>query len=79
MLCGILVIHPDRVEEGWLKTLHTDRQYIGSVMGSLEGWLGIRSTRTMQLRVARQAQTVEMLVAWLQEQLKDLSLLSKKF
>jgi cystathionine beta-lyase/cystathionine gamma-synthase len=72
MLCGILVIHPDRVEEGWLKTLHTDRQYIGSVMGSLEGWLGIRSTRTMQLRVARQAQTAEMLVAWLQEQLKDL-------
>jgi cystathionine beta-lyase/cystathionine gamma-synthase len=72
MLCGILVIRSDRVEEGWLKTLHTDRQYIGSVMGSFEGWLGIRSARTMQLRVVRQAQTAEKLVAWLQMQLKDL-------
>lgn len=71
MLCGILVIRLDRVEEGWLKTLQKDRQYIGNVMGSFEGWLGIRSARTMQLRVTRQAQTAEKLVAWLQEQLKD--------
>lgn len=71
MLCGILVIRADRVEEGWLKTLHKDRQYIGSVMGSFEGWLGIRSARTMQLRVTRQSQTATALVAWLQEQLKD--------
>lgn len=71
MLCGILVIRSERVEEGWLKALHTDRQYIGSIMGSFEGWLGIRSVRTMQLRVARQAQTAGKLVAWLQEQLKD--------
>ncbi|KAJ5682108.1 uncharacterized protein N7477_002048 [Penicillium maclennaniae] len=71
MLCGILVIRPDHVEEGWLKTLHKDRQYIGSVMGSFEGWLGIRSVRTMQLRVARQAQTAERLAKWLHEQLQD--------
>ncbi|PKX89309.1 cystathionine beta-lyase [Aspergillus novofumigatus IBT 16806] len=71
MLCGVLVIHPDRVKEGWLKTLRTNRQYIGSVMGSFEGWLGIRSARTMQLRVARQAQTAKRLARWLQEQLKD--------
>ncbi|KAJ6090253.1 hypothetical protein N7486_009068 [Penicillium sp. IBT 16267x] len=71
MLCGILVLAPERVKEGWLKRLHKDRQYIGSVMGSFEGWLGIRSARTMQLRVMRQAETATKLVAWLQDQVKD--------
>lgn len=71
MLCGLLVLHKDRVEQGWLKTLQKDRQYIGSVMGSFEGWLGIRSTRTMQLRVMKQAETAGKLVKWLQEQMKD--------
>ncbi|KAJ5637838.1 hypothetical protein N7490_007717 [Penicillium lividum] len=71
MLCGILVVAPARVKEGWLKTLHKDRQYIGSVMGSFEGWLGIRSARTMQLRVMRQAETATKLAAWLQEQAED--------
>jgi cystathionine gamma-synthase len=72
MLCGLLIIHPDRVEkDGWLKKLHKDRQYIGSVMGSFEGWLGIRSARTMYLRVSKQSQTAERLAAWLHDQLKD--------
>lgn len=71
MLCGLLVLHPDRVKDGWLKTLHKDRQYMGGVMGSFEGWLGIRSARTMHLRVMRQAQTAEKLVSWLQEQIND--------
>lgn len=71
MLCGILVLAQERVEQGWLKTLHKDRQYIGSVMGSFEGWLGIRSARTMQLRVMRQAETAQKLAAWLQEQVED--------
>ncbi|KAJ6016044.1 hypothetical protein N7540_010635 [Penicillium herquei] len=73
MLCGLLVISTKGVEKGWMKTLHTDRQYIGSVMGSFEGWLGIRSARTMQLRVMRQAETAQKLAAWLQEQSKDQS------
>ncbi|KAJ6017312.1 hypothetical protein N7451_000691 [Penicillium sp. IBT 35674x] len=71
MLCGMLVLAPERVKEGWLKTLHTDRQYIGSVMGSFEGWLGIRSARTMQLRVMKQAETATKLAAWLQDQVND--------
>jgi len=71
MLCGLLVLHPNRVKDGWLKTLHKDRQYMGGVMGSFEGWLGIRSARTMHLRVTRQAQTAEKLVSWLQEQLNS--------
>ncbi|KAJ5259503.1 hypothetical protein N7478_012484 [Penicillium angulare] len=71
MLCGLLVLAEERVKQGWLKTLHKDRQYIGSVMGSFEGWLGIRSARTMQLRVMRQAETAQKLASWLQEQLSD--------
>jgi cystathionine beta-lyase/cystathionine gamma-synthase len=71
MLCGLLVLHPDRAKDGWLKTLHKDRQYMGGVMGSFEGWLGIRSARTMHLRVTRQAQTAEKLVAWLQKEISD--------
>ncbi|KAJ5109896.1 hypothetical protein N7532_002541 [Penicillium argentinense] len=71
MLCGFLVLHPDRAKGGWLKSLHKDRQYMGAVMGSFEGWLGIRSARTMHLRVTRQAQTAEKLVAWLQEEISN--------
>ncbi|WAO84518.1 Hypothetical protein NCS54_00173300 [Fusarium falciforme] len=68
MLCGILVVHPELVKQGWMETLQEERRVIGNVMGSLEGWLGIRSLRTMNLRVTRQSQTAEKLVAWLQEQ-----------
>lgn len=71
MLCGILVLREDRVKQGWLKKLHKDRQYIGNVMRSFEGWLGIRSARTMQLRVMKQAQTAEKLVKWLYGELQD--------
>lgn len=71
MLCGVLVVREDHVKEGWLKRLFTDRQYIGSVMGSFEGWLGIRSVRTMQLRVKRQSETAEKLAAWLNDEIKN--------
>jgi cystathionine beta-lyase/cystathionine gamma-synthase len=65
MLCGILAVNPSRVKEGWLKQLTAERLYLGNVMGSLEGWLGIRSIRTLEVRVERQAQNVGKLVAWL--------------
>ncbi|KAJ4229111.1 hypothetical protein NW759_003834 [Fusarium solani] len=71
MLCGIVVIHPDRVKEGWEETLRKERLVLGSVMGSLEGWLGIRSLRTLHLRVTRQARTTEGLVAWLHNGIQD--------
>lgn len=71
MLCGILVVHPARVEEGWMERLHRDRQYMGGVMGSFEGWLGIRSTRTMHLRVLKQSFTATELVSWLDAQIRD--------
>jgi cystathionine beta-lyase/cystathionine gamma-synthase len=71
MLCGIVVVHPDRVKEGWGEKLREDRLVLGSVMGSFEGWLGIRSLRTLHLRVTRQAQTTEALVSWLQKGVED--------
>lgn len=63
MLCGVLTIHPKHKE--WLKPLASDRMIIGSVMGSFEGWLGIRSLRTLELRVLRQSDTATKLASWL--------------
>ncbi|KAJ3530317.1 hypothetical protein NM208_g9380 [Fusarium decemcellulare] len=38
---------------------------MGCFMGSLEGWLGIRSLCTFHLRVTKQSQSAEKLVQWL--------------
>jgi cystathionine beta-lyase len=65
MLCGILAVNPARVKEGWLKTLESERLVLGNVMGSMEGWLGIRSVRTLEVRVERQSYNAGKLVAWL--------------
>ncbi|KAI3316770.1 PLP-dependent transferase [Xylariaceae sp. AK1471] len=64
MLCGVLAIAPRHAKE-WLPRLHDERHFIGSVMGSLEGWLGIRSLRTLELRVCKQSADTEKLVRWL--------------
>lgn len=68
MLCGVLTVAPTH---DWAKELRQERLVLGSVMGSLEGWLGLRSLRTLELRVTRQSQTATALVAWLSAQLKD--------
>jgi cystathionine beta-lyase len=34
-------------------------------MGSMEGWLGVRSLRTLELRVERQSHNTTKLVAWM--------------
>jgi cystathionine beta-lyase/cystathionine gamma-synthase len=65
LLCGILTVSPARAKEGWPSKLMAERLYLGNVMGSMEGWLGIRSIRTLEVRVERQAQSVGKLVAWL--------------
>lgn len=58
MLCGVLAVsRPD-----WWRSLYVDRVFLGSVMGSFEGWLGLRSLRTLELRVQRQSQNAEKLV-----------------
>lgn len=54
-----------------METLYQDRRVMGSVMGSFEGWLGIRSLRTLHLRVIKQSQTAEKLVTWFHKELKN--------
>ncbi|OWO98341.1 hypothetical protein B2J93_2303 [Marssonina coronariae] len=63
MLCGILTINPKHGD--WFEELLQERAFMGSVMGSMEGWLGIRSVRTLEVRVQRQASNTTELVAWL--------------
>ncbi|RYN23757.1 hypothetical protein AA0113_g2833 [Alternaria arborescens] len=69
MLCGILAVK--KGEEGLkrAKTLRAERIFLGAVLGSLEGWLGVRSLRTLDLRVQRQSSSAEKLVRWLQDSL----------
>ncbi|KAI0555137.1 pyridoxal phosphate-dependent transferase [Xylaria curta] len=64
MLCGVLAVAPRHAEE-WVPKLQMERLFLGSVMGSLEGWLGIRSLRTLELRVRKQSADTEKLVQWL--------------
>lgn len=69
MLCGTLTVRPDHADK-WFNTLREERLYLGSVMGSLEGWLGVRSLRTLELRVARVSSNAQHLVDWLASELK---------
>ncbi|KAG7292109.1 hypothetical protein NEMBOFW57_002142 [Staphylotrichum longicolle] len=75
MLSGVLAIHPDRAHgkdgsPGWLKELREERLHLGGVMGNFEGWLGVRSLRTLELRVKRQSESTQRLVDWLASQKK---------
>ncbi|KAK0759101.1 hypothetical protein N5P37_008590 [Trichoderma harzianum] len=70
MLCGILAVNP---KHDFLLKLHSDRVYLGSVEGNMESWLGMRSLRTLELRVTRQSATATALVTWLHNQLQDSS------
>ncbi|KAF8076285.1 Cys/Met metabolism PLP-dependent enzyme-domain-containing protein [Lyophyllum atratum] len=61
LLCGVLVV---KTLEEW-NVLHHDRTFLGSMMGSLEAWLLLRSLRTLHLRVPRQSATATTLAQWL--------------
>lgn len=61
MLCGVLATR----NAEWVRGLAADRTALGNVMGGLEGWLGVRSLRTVELRVERQSRSAEKLVGWL--------------
>lgn len=66
MLCGIVGISTKT--EGWEKhywKMYEERLFLGAVMGSLEGWLGVRSLRTFELRVKRQSENATKLVAFI--------------
>ncbi|KAF2429051.1 PLP-dependent transferase [Tothia fuscella] len=63
MLCGVLVVPPHK-RDVW-ERMWKERMYLGSVMGNMEGWLGVRSLRTLELRVARQSESTTKIVEWL--------------
>ena len=72
MLCGVLAVAPRHAaaavagdDPGWIRGMRDDRLVLGSVMGSLEGWLGVRSLRTLELRVRKQSADATALVGWL--------------
>jgi cystathionine gamma-synthase len=74
LLCGVLAVHPARERQhGWVAGLLGERLFLGSVMGSMEGWLGVRSLRTLELRVERQSASATRLVGWLDRQLRAAS------
>lgn len=61
LLCGVLASR----RADWVAAWRTERIVLGSVMGSLESWLAVRSLRTLSLRVKQQSASAEKLVAWL--------------
>ncbi|KAF7718839.1 Cys/Met metabolism, pyridoxal phosphate-dependent enzyme [Penicillium ucsense] len=66
MLCGVLAVQRD----DWAKRLFEDRMALGSVIGNLEGWLGTRSLRTLEVRVQRASENAAKLINWLDDALK---------
>lgn len=58
LLCGILAVR----DKTWIPQLVSDRLFLGSVMGGLEGWLGVRSVRTLELRVLKQSENARRIV-----------------
>lgn len=66
MLCGVLAVRRD----DWKRQLLEDRIALGNVMGNLESWLGVRSLRTMELRVQRASSNAAKIVDWLSSALR---------
>lgn len=61
LLCGVLASR----RTDWVAAWRAERMVLGSVMGSLEAWLAVRSLRTLSLRMRQQSASAEKLVAWL--------------
>jgi len=65
LLCGVLAVKDDERGRKWWRALANDRPMLGSVIGNMEGWLAVRSVRTLEVRVRKQSRTAEELVRWL--------------
>jgi cystathionine gamma-synthase len=67
LLCGVLACsdRKDFVE------LFKQRVYLGSVIGNMESWLGVRSLRTLEVRVKNQSFSAEQLALWLHSSLSS--------
>ncbi|EXK80809.1 hypothetical protein FOQG_14752 [Fusarium oxysporum f. sp. raphani 54005] len=73
MLCGLLSLRPDiEATENSIDKLRGERVFLGSVMASLEGWLGMWSVRTLELRMERQARSAGSLINRLPASAKEL-------
>ncbi|KAL5045052.1 hypothetical protein BDW71DRAFT_90477 [Aspergillus fruticulosus] len=66
VLCGVLATK----NKDWAQQLLRDRVFLGSVMGNMESWLGVRSLRTLEVRVQRLSQNATHLVSWLHDALQ---------
>lgn len=78
LLCGVLAVRKELAlpggeggKDGWMAQMLEDREFIGNVMGGLEGWLGVRSVRTLELRVMRQSQSATEIVRTLNTALQE--------
>ncbi|KAL4995108.1 pyridoxal phosphate-dependent transferase [Aspergillus recurvatus] len=69
LLCGVLAVK----RKDWQKNLLEDRLALGNVMGNMESWLGLRSLRTLNIRVQRASESSEKLVSWLHAALQTLT------
>ncbi|EXJ87397.1 cystathionine beta-lyase [Capronia epimyces CBS 606.96] len=58
MLCGVLAVK----NKEWIPKMVEERLFLGSVMGGLEAWLGVRSVRTLELRLLKQSTGAQRLV-----------------
>ncbi len=68
MLCGVLVVNPANPKaKEWEETLRRERLFMGTVMGNMEGWLGVRSIRTLEVRLERQVKNTAHIVGWLDD------------
>jgi cystathionine beta-lyase len=65
VLCGVLATQ----NKDWAQQLFKDRVFLGNVMGNMESWLGVRSLRTLEVRVQRLSQNATNLVSWLHDAL----------
>ena len=65
LLMGVLTMRDDERGEEWARVLREQRLLLGSMMGSLESWLGVRSVKTLELRVVRQSANAGEVVRWL--------------
>lgn len=68
LLCGIIGVGkntPDWEQHYW--GMFAQRLSLGSTVGNMEGWLGVRSLRTLALRVTCQSESAEKLVRFIHE------------
>jgi cystathionine gamma-synthase len=61
LLCGVLATRDEALWTG----LWRERALLGGAVGGLEAWLGVRSLRTLEVRVRAQSAGAERIVDWI--------------